>query len=581
MHMSTFHGLEMAKQALFAQQAALYTTGHNIANANTEGYSRQRVNFKTMSPYPAPGRNRPEIPGQMGTGVQVGTVERTRNQFLDYQFRTENSKSGYWDTKADALSRMEELLNEPSDSGLSKTMSEFWDSLQELSANPTNSGARSVVANRALAVTETFNHLSKSLNAIRTDLKNQIDVTVDRANSLLGQINQIYEPSDSGLSKTMSEFWDSLQELSANPTNSGARSVVANRALAVTETFNHLSKSLNAIRTDLKNQIDVTVDRANSLLGQINQINEQVKKVEPHGYLPNDLYDERDRLIDELSQIMNIEVTYSESSNSSLDIGQGIASIEMVSAEGKSLQPPVFLIERNGDGEPIVNKLELTGASDVIVNSVEVGTESIGTLSGLIESYDKIYPEMLDQLDRLAYEFAVRFNVEHAKGFGFDSDGNPVVGQNFFDIREGMDSQNYEGAVGLITVDKDIVDNLSLIAASTDGTSGNGDHAQALADFFSDAEKVNLDGKSVNSYFESIIGKLGVEAQEANRNADNTSVLRSQVVEQRMSVSAVSLDEEMTNMIKFQHAYNAAARSMTTIDEMLDRIINGMGLVGR
>src|SRR5690625_1187975 len=119
--MSSFHGLEMAKQALFAQQAALYTTGHNIANANTEGYSRQRVNFKTMSPYTAPGRNRPEIPGQMGTGVQVGTVERIRNQFLDYQFRTENSKSGYWDTKADALSRMEELLNEPSDSGLSRS----------------------------------------------------------------------------------------------------------------------------------------------------------------------------------------------------------------------------------------------------------------------------------------------------------------------------------------------------------------------------------------------------------------------------------------------------------------------------
>src|SRR5699024_2520501 len=108
-------------------------------------------------------------------------------------FRTENSKSGFWDTKSDALSRMEELLNEPSDSGLSKTMSQFWDSLQELSANPTNSGARSVVANRAFAVTETFNHLSKSLNAIRTDLENQIDVTVDQANSLLRQINQINE----------------------------------------------------------------------------------------------------------------------------------------------------------------------------------------------------------------------------------------------------------------------------------------------------------------------------------------------------------------------------------------------------
>src|SRR5690625_3188558 len=326
--MSSFHGLEMAKQALFAQQAALYTTGHNIANANTEGYSRQRVNFKTMSPYPAPGRNRPEIPGQMGTGVQVGTVERIRNQFLDYQFRTENSKSGYWDTKADALSRMEELLN---------------------------------------------------------------------------------EPSDSGLSKTMSEFWDSLQELSVNPTNSGARSVVANRALAVTETFNHLSKSLNAIRTDLENQIEVTVDQTNSLLRQINQINEQVQKVEPHGYLPNDLYDERDRLIDQLSETMNIKVSYSKSSESSLDIGQGIASIEIVDAEVKSLDTPVFLIEINVRGESKINELELEKGESVTVVTVDnadIGEASIGSLSGLIESYDVIYPDMLKQLDTLAFEFA-------------------------------------------------------------------------------------------------------------------------------------------------------------------------------
>src|SRR5690625_1878829 len=331
--MSSFHGLEMAKQALFAQQAALYTTGHNISNANTEGYSRQRVNFETMSPYPAPGRNRPEIPGQMGTGVQIGTVERVRNQFLDYQFRTENSKSGYWDTKADALSRMEDLLN---------------------------------------------------------------------------------EPSDSGLSKTMSQFWDSLQELSVNPTNSGARSVVANRALAVTETFNHFSKSLHAIRTDLENQIEVTVDQTNSLLRQINQINEQVQKIEPHGYLPNDLYDERDRLIDQLSQIVNIKVSYSKSSESSLDIGQGIASIEIVDAEGNRLDTPVFLIERNDEGEPGVNELELTIDEEtgavVTVGDADVGVASIGALSGLIESYDVIYPEMLEQLDTLAFQFAEGFN---------------------------------------------------------------------------------------------------------------------------------------------------------------------------
>src|SRR5699024_7569224 len=189
--MSTFHGLEMARQALFAQQSALYTTGHNISNANTDGYSRQRVNFETTSPFPAASRNRPEIPGQMGTGVKIGTIERLRDRFLDMQYRAENSKAGYWDTKNEALGRLESVLNEPSDSGLSHTMNQMWESLQDLSANPDNSGARSVVVGRGEAVADTLNYLSKTIQAQREEQKDQMEATVKKANSILNQINEI------------------------------------------------------------------------------------------------------------------------------------------------------------------------------------------------------------------------------------------------------------------------------------------------------------------------------------------------------------------------------------------------------
>src|SRR5690625_676248 len=94
--MGTFQGLELSKRALFAQQGALYTTGHNIANVNTDGYSRQRVNFETTTPFPVPSRVMPQYPGQVGTGVDIGTVERIRNKFLDMQFRSENSRHEYW-----------------------------------------------------------------------------------------------------------------------------------------------------------------------------------------------------------------------------------------------------------------------------------------------------------------------------------------------------------------------------------------------------------------------------------------------------------------------------------------------------
>src|SRR5690625_2378514 len=172
--MSTFQGLELARKALNAQQGALYTTGHNIANVNTEGYSRQRVNFETTSPFPMPSRVMPNIAGQIGTGVEIGTVQRVRDMFLDAQYRAENSRSGYWDTTSEALMRMENVMNELNETGLSQSMDLFWQSLQDLADHPDNSGARSVVAQRGLALTETFNHISRSLQAIQGDLKSQI-----------------------------------------------------------------------------------------------------------------------------------------------------------------------------------------------------------------------------------------------------------------------------------------------------------------------------------------------------------------------------------------------------------------------
>jgi len=521
--MSTFHGLEMAKQALFAQQSALYTTGHNIANANTDGYTRQRVNFETMSPYPSASRNRPQIPGQMGTGVQIGAVERIRNKFLDEQFRAENSRMSYWEAKSSALSRMEELINEPSDSGLSKTM----------------------------------------------DL-----------------------------------FWQSLQDLAGNPEKSGARSVVAERGKAVTDTFNYLANSLESIRTDLKSEIDATVEDANSLLRQINRINEQIKTIEPHGYLANDLYDDRDRLIDELSEIINIKVDYHKSEGGALDIADGIVSIELVDKTGQSIDPPIKLIDENidydddhfkelitineSDGAIESLAIKTVGNDDYIIAASTLIDDSIGSLTGLIEAYgyrsnDEVfgeYPHMMEQLDLMAYEFATAFNEQHRKGIDLNGD----QGGDFFDITESS-----KGAASSITVRDDILKQPSLIAASSGeliddeegvGYSGNGKNALQLSDVFDDPID-ELDDKSVRDFLGSLISQLGINAQEANRMSSNTSVLRSQVEEQRMSVSSVSLDEEMANMIKFQHAYNAAARSMTAIDEMIDRIINGMGLVGR
>ncbi|WP_067727093.1 flagellar hook-associated protein FlgK [Oceanobacillus damuensis] len=503
--MSTFHGLEMARQALSTQQSALYTTGHNIANANTEGYTRQRVNFETSSAYPAASRNRPEIPGQMGTGVEAGTVQRIRDQFLDSQFRSENSTSGYWTTRSEALSRMETLLN---------------------------------------------------------------------------------EPSETGLSTTIDQFWQSLQDLAVNPENSGARSVVLQRGQALGETFNYFSESLTTIRKDLEAQIEVTVNDANTLLEGIDELNNQIKNLETHGYAANDLYDRRDTMIDQLSEIVSINVEYDTSHIPDKKSGDGVATISIVNDTGtvmtemlNGVTGEVKLFESvytDAESLSVIDKITADGADAGIMSTN-------GSLKGLIDAYGYTdgssaagdYPEMIRQLDEMAYEVATAFNAQHQEG-QIGSGADAADGDLFFtDFGDGENA--HIGAAAAISV---LLSDGSQIATSLNGDSGNGDNALKLAAVF-DNPATNLDGASIKDFYESLIGDLGVTAEHANRMTANTGTLLDQVENQRLSVSAVSLDEEMTNMIKFQHAYNAAARNLTAVDEMLDRIINNMGLVGR
>ncbi|MBB6282011.1 flagellar hook-associated protein FlgK [Geobacillus subterraneus] len=530
--LSTFHGLEAARRAMMAQQAALYTTGHNIANANTEGYTRQRVQLEATPPFPTPGLNRPNIPGQMGTGVEAKSVERVREYFLDIQYRGENSKLGYWEARADAVAKMEDIMN---------------------------------------------------------------------------------EPSDSGLAKTMDQFWQALQDLSTHPENEGARSVVRQRGLAVAETFHYLSNSLTQIRTDLATQIGVTVTEVNSLLKQISDINARIAEIEPNGYLPNDLYDERDRLVDELSTFIDIQVENRPVGGNASKAAEGMYDVYILNGNEK-----VYLVQgRNAssisfpDGSDVdgdnVNEVPPdtgVGALDMVGTTVSVSSLPNGKLRGLVEGYGYkngtdadgqpivtgLYPEMLANLDKLAYTFGTLFNTVHEQGYGLN--GN--TGLSFF---TGLNQVN--GAAKTIALASSIDDLANIAAATKAGQSGNGNNAINLANVRSlllsnttvslqDGIAVNLASLrlplasgTVETNYQGWIGQLGVAGEQANRMKSNSETLRQSVEEKRQSVSSVSLDEEMMNMIKFQHAYNAAARQITVIDEMLDKIINGMGVVGR
>ncbi|WML54753.1 flagellar hook-associated protein FlgK [Neobacillus sp. PS3-12] len=514
---STFMGLEIARRAMATQQSALYVTGQNVSNANTPGYTRQRVNFQQTEPYPSVGINAPSIPGQMGTGVEAGSITRSRESFLDVQYRTENSKLGYWQSRSDSLSKMESIMN---------------------------------------------------------------------------------ETTGSGLSNAMDQFWSSLQDLASDATNSGSRSVVRQRGEAVADTFNYLSNSLSTVQKDQKDQLDVTVKQANSLLDQLKNVNQQIGAVEPNGYLPNDLYDERDRLLDELSSVVNIKVDYQKSGGNANPNAEGQLSIKMINDDGSELG---VLLGPAGTNNLTVNY----DGADQSVKTISIGGQPIdfskmnssGQLKSLIESYGYdsngqakgTYTDMRNELDNLAYTFATEFNKVHEAGLS----PNEITNNQAEDIPFFADNVNgditdkkgFASRIGLSQKIQDSLDNIATASGSDPSVATKGDSSNATAlakviktsfNYGSDSQEADFQG-----YLQNVISGMGVQSQEATRMTTNSTTLQASVDQKRQSVSSVSLDEEMTNMIQYQHAYNAAARMITLQDELLDKIINGMGTGGR
>jgi len=507
--MSTFMGLETSKRGLFTQQSALYTTGHNISNANTLGYSRQRVNMEATAGFPGVGLSAGTMPGFLGTGVQAGSIQRIRDSFVDHQYRQESTKLGYWDTKSKAISQMEDVLN---------------------------------------------------------------------------------EPSHYGLQKSLSEFWSSLQALSTNPENSGAREVAIQRGIAVADSFNYMHKSLTEIQTNLGKEIGITTKEVNSILQQISELNEQIIKVEPNGYMPNDLYDARDTLLDQLSAIVPIETEYVKSGGRALAIAEGAVTVKIKTTDatievvnGNSFSE-MSVTPADGEGNPIglVEGFTFGGAP----LNIEKMSES-GKMKSLVDSYGYVeggvvkglYPGMIAELDKMAMAFADKFNEVHKEGSDFEGGDGTV-----FFVEKGTTNVGGINA-GNIYVNQAIITKPSLIAVATKPTDaggevGNGKNAMKLSNI--QFEKlVILDNATVQSFFQGIIGKIGVDGEQSNRLAFNTATLLGAVEHRRASISSVSLDEEMTDMIRFQQAYNASARMITVVDETLDKIINGMGVVGR
>ncbi|GED33881.1 MULTISPECIES: flagellar hook-associated protein FlgK [Brevibacillus] len=486
---STFHGIEVNKRGLFAQQTALNTTAHNVSNANTAGYTRQRVNLEAANAIPVPGLNTATTAGQLGTGVQATEIQRMREVYLDNQYRSQNKHFGYYESKQSGLTQIEGILNEPSDNGLQNVMDKFWQSWEDLSQNPQEASTRSVVVERALAVSDTFTAL-----------------------------------------------------------------------------YTQLSELQNNKDEELKSK----VQDVNSIATQIADLNSQINKLVPSGYQPNDLYDKRDLLIDKLSKLADTKIT---------NAANGMVNVTI---DGQPL-----VTEQNFNAM-VATENPTTGLVDITLGGAAF-TPISGSLAGIYENRSGDIPQMMNKLDILASNFTRELNKVHREGVSITDlqAGNTAKSDIPFFVDSSDASKDPTGA-NKISVNPLIRGNLNNIATAKPASAATGDGSNAL-----DIAKIkyqtlaitNADGTiaattNLDDYYRYTISELGTQSQEVQRQVENTELMTEQIESQRQSVSGVSIDEEMAEMVKYQSAYSSSARMMTTVDEMLDKLINGMGRVG-
>ncbi len=473
---STFFGLNTALTGLQAQQMALNVTAHNVANANTDGYSRQEVDMTATYPYTVPTANRGVGAGQIGTGVEVENISRVRDQFLDSQIRSQLSAQGSWQTTQDYLGQLESVFNEPSDSGLSTLFGTMWNAWQDLSVSPDSTSAKAAVVQAGTGLADELNRDASQLSTLR-----------DQAGQEAG----------------------------------------------------------------------LNVSDVNSDLQQIADLNNQIQKVQLVGDQPNDLMDKRDLLLDKLATTLPISYQQDAQGQLTITLGSKSGGPTLVSGSSYgSLQSAT-----NADGTLAVTMTDSSGTSAGDVTS----SLTSGTLGGLIDVHDQVlnpsYSGSLAwRLNQLASTLITQVNKVY----------DPSGATKFFD---GTDASN-------ISVDGSLVNDPTTVRSGSSGAAGDGSVALAIANLQTTVVDCNGDGQpdsTIGDWYNQLVTKLGSDSQQAQQMTTNQKALVNQLTTSRQSNSGVSLDEEATNMVKYQRAYEASARVMTAMDQMLETLINSMG----
>jgi flagellar hook-associated protein 1 FlgK len=454
--------VDIGKSALFTAQQAITVAGHNIANVNTPGYSRQEVTLA---------ENRPEngSPGQIGTGVHAESIRRAFDSFVDAQLLASRERLGEFTASSNSLARLESLFG---------------------------------------------------------DANNQ------------------------GVGAGLNEFFGALQDVATNPSDLSARTVFLSKATVLAARLNQSDADLTAAQESIDRQVGQTITGANRLTNQIADLNAKIAEAESRGQHANDLRDQRGVALAGLGEL--IEVSSIEDASGQLTVFAGRGQV-MVDKE-RSYQL-VGVPDPGNNGLLAVHYDAGAGATANLSSVIQSGK-----LKGLLDVRDQTIPSLRASLDTLASEIVTQVNQQHRLGFGLDGSTN----LDFF-----APTGTTAGTMAVSLT------NVRQIAASSTaiGVPGNNANALALAGL-RNTDFASFGNVTFQEYYSTIAGNFGSTLQGVEGNLKAQQILHEQLTSQRASISGVSMDEELANLLQYQRSFEAASRMIVIADEMFQTILS-------
>ena len=621
---SSFAGIEIGKRSLMAHSTQISTAGHNISNADTEGYSRQRVNVRAFDPLYRPDLERAQVAGQIGQGTDVESITRVRDELLDSRIVGQTNVESYWATREKYYAMIESVYNEPEEISVRGNMDKFWQGWQELSVYPDSDAARQAVVTRGQTLTDSIRQQFRGLSEIGKQIDGDIEATVRQVNDISSQIAAVNAE------------------------------IVRSRAMG--DNPNDLMDRRDLLVEKLANLINVTVDRKDPdefmvhTDGQVivqGSLARQIKSVPQidnngygklvwtdtgidaqfHGGTLGALVELRDKDIrSEVQSLNTMALNFADLVN---DVHRNAVGKNNVTGLDFFVQHDFVEntngnYDRNGDGvEDSSYVFRMTG-KNVLRPQEQIGLEGTMTFNGASGNVNVSYyasdtvadvvnrindsnaevKAYLDRNSNLVLKATSSasmenpdFVIRHVEDSGMFLTGySGILAQSgeggAYDFNRADAVTSLDGAQFAVSpvmspadymeVNPAVTGDVRSVAAAFANTIGDADPGDARAAVEIAAmrnTKVMIGtGRTFDDYFAESVTNVGLKGEQAQNQLASQNKIMDDLRSLRDSISGVNIDEELADIIKFQHGYNAAAKFVTVQDELLDTLINRLGV---